>query len=107
MCQPGGNVRGGGVGDIQYEIVVKGFSNNISHDGCRKKIKKAHPGGKEQIGKGKRQVHNRYIKTRTWSNAKAIGEELSENIDFVQTNIYIFIYIDMYIGMCILNFTSR
>jgi hypothetical protein len=41
------------------------------------------------------ECHSRYIKTRTYSNAmlcqsfKAIGEEL------VQTNIYIFIYIDI------------
>jgi hypothetical protein len=42
------------------------------------------------------------MKTRAYSNAtlcqnfKAIGEELSEIQEPVQTNIYIFIYIDYY-----------
>ena len=42
-----------------------------------------------------------YIKTLPYANAtlcqnfKAIGEELSEISDYVQTNIYIFIYIDI------------
>jgi hypothetical protein len=41
------------------------------------------------------------MKTRAYSNAtlcqnfKAIGEELSEILEPVQTNIYIFIYIDI------------
>jgi hypothetical protein len=46
-------------------------------------------------------IYNRYIKTPAHSPAtlcqycKAIGEKLSAIYDFEQTNIYIFIYIDI------------